>query len=257
MKASSLVHSFPRSSLRIPFLWRHYLYCYCVLCSSRFQNLSALAEPRTTQTTSARSSSVRTHMSKALGKQEDDPWRHVGGTAVNEKTRSNAPAASDTGGFDPIGVKAHLQHAIEGLERYPRYLSRWNSEQDIDRLEQALQDQLKIVRAQRAEIAAHKEATKSLLESFLQSSPRANEYWTLLLKQPSSWDEMVHQRQMWDKDFVRAVEQSWKRHGDRNMVIPLPWTSSSTDRTKELVLEAGQLEPIVRTSVAKSSISLY
>eukprot|EP00545_Synedropsis_sp_CCMP1620_P005439 CAMPEP_0119030510 /NCGR_PEP_ID=MMETSP1176-20130426/41066_1 /TAXON_ID=265551 /ORGANISM="Synedropsis recta cf, Strain CCMP1620" /LENGTH=463 /DNA_ID=CAMNT_0006986881 /DNA_START=17 /DNA_END=1406 /DNA_ORIENTATION=- len=45
--------------------------------------------------------------------------------------------------------KAHLLHALEGLDRYPNYLNRWNKDDDLDELELALEQQLTKVRQQR------------------------------------------------------------------------------------------------------------
>jgi len=44
--------------------------------------------------------------------------------------------------------RSHLLHAIEGLDRYPRYISRWK-ETDINSLEQALKEKLEQVREQK------------------------------------------------------------------------------------------------------------
>ena len=177
--------------------------------------------------------------------EDDDPWQKIGGIAVNEKKRSGVTESHDTSGevktwFDPIRHKAHLYHALEGLERYPRYLSRWNNDDDIDRLETALKVQLEKVQSQREEIQQHRDATKSLLHEFLAQSPV--EYRTLL-QRPDSWDTL--KRDILDQKFCHAVEQSAKR---RKCVVGLPWDNPS--KNDELVLEAAQLEPLMEQEVS-------
>ena len=240
MKRRLLVPSFriPKSSLP----WWRYVYCYCLVTAP----LTAA-----TPTIQPFASSAAKAMSTTTEKQEneeDDPWQKVGGIAVNEKKRRGVVASVDdtkiaaTSGFDPIGHKAHLYHALEGLERYPRYLSRWNDEDDIDRLEAALQAQIVKVRAQRDEIHQHRAATQSLLEEFLAQSPV--EYRTLL-QRPDSWDTL--KRDILDPGFSRAIEQSVKR---RQSVVRLPWDELS-DGDDELVLEAAQLEPLMEQEVSE------
>ena len=53
----------------------------------------------------------------------------LGGGAINEKQRTlGDDTASNTRHFDPLTQKSHLWHALEGLDRYPNYLSRWNDQ---------------------------------------------------------------------------------------------------------------------------------
>lgn len=99
----------------------------------------------------------------------DDPWAAVGGGAVNEKKRSlekkgGTPVRPSFSPFNPEHIKAHLTHAIEGLERYPNYLSRWNV-QDMDLLERALESKLSEVRRQKTEILQRREGIASLVEA--------------------------------------------------------------------------------------------
>ena len=73
--------------------------------------------------------------------------------AINEKKRSlvhsEQPASPPSpSGYDPIRNRAHMMHALEGMDRYPNYLSRWSRE-DMDRLEQGLEHQLAQVRDKR------------------------------------------------------------------------------------------------------------
>ena len=52
---------------------------------------------------------------------------------ANKKSADN----SESSFYDPVQHRSHLFHAIEGLNRYPNYLSRWN-EKDVETLERAL-----------------------------------------------------------------------------------------------------------------------
>uniref|UniRef100_A0A7S3KW25 Fe2OG dioxygenase domain-containing protein n=1 Tax=Amphora coffeiformis TaxID=265554 RepID=A0A7S3KW25_9STRA len=244
MKRGFFVPSFkiPKKSLC---LWR-YIYCYC-LATAPLTVASPTLRPFASSTTTKIMSTTTTEKQE---NEEDDPWQKVGGIAVNEKKRrgvtasdEDTTAAEATTGFDPIRHKAHLYHALEGLERYPRYLSRWNDDDDIDRLEAALQVQIEKVRSQRNEIHQHRAATKSLVEEFLAQSPE--EYRTLL-QRPDSWDTL--KRDILDHGFSRAVEESAKR---RKSVVRLPWDrEESSNGDDVLVLEAAQLEPLMEQEVS-------
>lgn len=143
---------------------------------------------------------------------DDNP---IGGGAINEKKRSfGSPAdgayADDEkdkladSDFDPILRKSHLFHSIEGLDRYPNYLSRWN-ENDIDLLEEALQHQLKKVQTQRKEVVQRRLEIKTLIDHILVQ----NKSYQKLTVQPSSWEE-VHT--ILDASARKAIfRSSWFR----------------------------------------------
>ena len=116
-----------------------------------------------------------------------DPWSRMGGGAINEKPRrgttlhhqqqqqpphreSSLPQQPQqeprTHGFDPQTHQAHLYHALEGLHRYPNYLSRFSDESDLDALEQALQQQLQTVQSQRQRQRRHKQAWQQLVADY-------------------------------------------------------------------------------------------
>ena len=113
-----------------------------------------------------------------------DPWSRMGGGAINEKPRrgttlhhqqpphvksslpQQAQAPPRTHGFDPQTHQAHLYHALEGLHRYPNYLSRFSDESDLDALEQALQQQLQTVQSQRQRQRRHKQAWQQLVADY-------------------------------------------------------------------------------------------
>ena len=102
----------------------------------------------------------------------------VGGGAINEKERffgkkrTNNDNSSDGRGetsgktnFDPQRIPAHLFHALEGLQRYPNYLSRWNYDlEDADRLEAALEEQLSTVRLQKRQVIERNAAIRRIIE---------------------------------------------------------------------------------------------
>lgn len=123
----------------------------------------------------------------------------IGGGEVNERTRTNTRVttkdASTSNGtspiltksFDPVVNRAHLFHAVEGLYRYPNYLSRW-SESDVDRLESALLDQLTLVRKQRDTIRTKRQATDSLVQKLLGQDTSGR--WNALLTPPTSWQRV-------------------------------------------------------------------
>jgi hypothetical protein len=60
------------------------------------------------------------------------------GGVINEKLR-NLPTTKSEKSFSRTS-QSHLLHAVEGLDRYPNYLNRWN-ERDIDELELSLQQE--------------------------------------------------------------------------------------------------------------------
>ena len=86
----------------------------------------------------------------------------IGGGSVNEKERHYRPKSGPKNGispssssptptpchnnglenvevdYNPSSHRSHLLHAIEGLDRYPNYLSRWKKS-DVEALEQELQ----------------------------------------------------------------------------------------------------------------------
>jgi hypothetical protein len=127
----------------------------------------------------------------------------LGGGAVNEKKRLfNKATTLNTEaldkGFNPSESRAHLYHALEGLDRYPNYLARWNVN-DMDRLEQSLEDQLARVREQRAQLTSQRCGIQTILRQL-------NEDWDDVLEPPSTWDDL--KERVFDAAFVQAIEQS-------------------------------------------------
>lgn len=112
----------------------------------------------------------------------------VGGGAINEKKRNliqpMQEQAEPLSGYDPIRNRSHLWHALEGLDRYPNYLSRW-SEEDIDQLEVSLEFQLEKVREQKNAIVKRRRDIDSMVERLVQ-----NDKWRSFLEPPQTWDDI-------------------------------------------------------------------
>lgn len=128
----------------------------------------------------------------------------AGGGAVNEKKRlflhkneyhhhsiddannlANRSDTRDNSAYNPTQHLSHLQHSIEGLDRYPNYLSRWPVE-DMEQLELALENRLQQVRTQRIEVTQQRQKMKLALQSFLNNNPE----WKEFVESPKSWEEI-------------------------------------------------------------------
>jgi len=133
-------------------------------------------------------SALSTSTSNKMQTQEIDPWKEIGGGAVNEKKRlhaANLPPSESH--YDPSQVRSHLWHALEGLDRYPNYLSRWNDD-DIDQLEKSLELQLNKVRQQRQSVQKRRHGIDKLVEKLLKQDGSGR--WSELLKPPSDWNQV-------------------------------------------------------------------
>jgi hypothetical protein len=166
----------------------------------------------------------------------DDPWSGMGGGEVNEKTRSKGlgttygddlPAPSydvshpneseegDAGSFNPLRCKSHLWHALEGLDRYPNYLSRWNEECHMDLLEQALESQLSKVRQQRHQVHAYKTFLRNIVRDVDAMDDGSSPFHNLI-KPPSSW-KALQDRKILHPRLLRAM---WKSKQFRSSSPP-------------------------------------
>ena len=130
---------------------------------------------------------------------DTDPELIVGGGTINEKKRQfladadaddstatkhpNRNKGDSSSSFDPSVHKAHLFHALEGLERYPNYLQRWN-EEDLDLLEQALEEKLQQVRQQRKSVVERRSYMSTIVSRLVESDERFQQ----LANPPTSWD---------------------------------------------------------------------
>ena len=126
---------------------------------------------------------------------DSDPWASLGGGAVNEKLRqheitlssSSSPLAEtmpSTSKYNPSTKRAHLLHALEGMDRYPNYLSRWSLD-DVGQLEDALQQQLDRVRQQKLLIEERRRDIEKLVEVLVEQDGGR---WKHLLTPPTTWD---------------------------------------------------------------------
>ena len=141
-----------------------------------------------------------------------DPWDQVGGGAVNEKARRQIPtersaAITITKSFDPLTHKAHLWHALEGLDRYPNYLARWN-EHDMDQLEEVLEAQLENIRQQRRAVEERRSHIRKLVQTLRSSDHPQNKIHSFeqLLQGPPDWQYI--QQHVLDPELVQAIFQS-------------------------------------------------
>jgi hypothetical protein len=141
----------------------------------------------------------------------------IGGGAVNEKKRffldSLHPedteehnnyldgSSQSNSRYNPTQHRAHLFHAMEGLDRYPNYLSRWE-EPDIDALERALQEKLQQVRDQKSKITQQRQEMQRVLQRFLECSPE----WKEFVQAPSTWEDI--QTKILDQRAAKAIFRS-------------------------------------------------
>jgi hypothetical protein len=124
----------------------------------------------------------------------------LGGGAINEKERNvnelNPPEPVKSGGsFDPSNHRSHLWHALEGLDRYPSYLSRWQ-EDDMVELEKALEKQLQKVRDQKKTVLDRRQGIHTMMKHL---DPK------YVLSIPQNWDEV---RDMLDPIAAKAIFKS-------------------------------------------------
>ena len=141
----------------------------------------------------------------------------VGGGAINEKKRNFGNASSSnldqkcfaTPECNPSRNRAHLFHALEGLDRYPAYLSRW-SNQDIETLEDALEARLEQVRSQKRAVAEKRLRLKGLTAAVLEGDSS----WASLLEPPSTWDKVLSD--ILDPRAARVVKRYLQRNSSHS-----------------------------------------
>lgn len=145
----------------------------------------------------------------------------VGGGSVNEKIRQYRPKSrkhdsssvsmsasslnSDKNSetvYNPLNHRSHLLHALEGLHRYPNYLSRWNNG-DVEILEQELQRVLQQVQEQKSKTHDQRDRVQLALRDFLLEHPE----WKEFSAPPKTWDEL---REILDTRASDAVFRSPK-----------------------------------------------
>lgn len=130
----------------------------------------------------------------------------VGGGAINEKKRlfeksiENSEDQPFGSSYDPARFRSHLWQALEGMDRYPNYLSRWNTD-DMDKLEEALELQLSKVREQRQAIASRRRGIEMVVDRLVEQ----DEKWLPFLQPPESWDDVL---EVLDPQIAKAVFES-------------------------------------------------
>jgi hypothetical protein len=164
------------------------------------------------------------------------------GGSINEKVRHcrNEMANSDSNGknesFFDRHCRAHLLHALEGLDRYPNYLNRWN-EKDITELELSLQDKIEKVREQKIAILKQRNAIVALCQQQQQAELLLHPN----LQKPNSWEEL--QEKILDPSFYRAIIES------RKFQKNLPPLEDVLSGNVAVELDAHKLESIVDPEV--------
>jgi hypothetical protein len=153
----------------------------------------------------------------------------IGGGSVNEKKRhydpksrqqdTRSPSSSSSSPlsstqrdnnihentervYNPSNHRSHLLHAIEGLNRYPSYLSRWENN-DVEALEQELQRLLGQVQEQKSNTENQRDCIQLALRDFFLEYPE----WKQFSVPPESWDEI---REILDPRAADAIFRSQK-----------------------------------------------
>lgn len=150
----------------------------------------------------------------------------IGGGAINEKQRQYqggekgsvagevvASSSSSSSFYAPSKHPSHLYHALEGLDRYPNYLARWQPE-DIDQLEASLEEKLSLVRQQRTQVLQERtDAAQQVVQSLLETHEE-KERWQTLLKPLETWQDI--QSKLLDPTAVTAIFKSKMFSAKRN-----------------------------------------
>lgn len=173
-----------------------------------------------------------------------DPWSNLGGGAINEKKRRHGQQQlpqdkeqerEQPKGFSPSSQKSHLMHAIEGLDRYPNYLSRW-SLHDMDRLDAALQEQVAKVREQRKAIVERRQDIQQLVDKLVERDIR----WKKLLQAPASWQEV--RERILDPAAAQAIFRS---NMFTNRTVPPPDVGQVINGKAQISLDASKLSELL------------
>ncbi len=179
---------------------------------------------------------------------DDSPDQVIGGGAINEKKRTflfdgvpKEPALVGNSVFQGTHNQAHFLHAMEGLDRYPNYVARWNAD-DSEELERALERRLEKVRQQRRDTQEQRERLQQMIQNICQQEPE----WKTLLEPPQTWDE-VRQSGIFDARTNSAIFRSKCFHPSLNYTVPsVPEVLAGRERVE---LDAGYLEEIMEEEV--------
>ena len=169
---------------------------------------------------------------RAFSSMSSDPWQKVGGGAVNEKERTHRVSEGESASsFDPSLHKAHLFHALEGLDRYPNYLSRWNVA-DMERLEASLEGQLQKVREQKQTVLDRRKGIEQLVNMIASRDESIRQ----LLRCPESWEQV---KELLHPDAVKAIFSS------RGFPVNDATPADVLDGTVKVDLDVAQLETLL------------
>jgi len=208
----------------------------------------------TTTAAAAPTSSSNTTMNNQEQKEHPDS---VGGGAINEKIRTYDETAGQsthaknstqqqitttTTTYNPSSVPSHLYHALEGLDRYPNYLHRWNMS-DIDRLEQSLEDQLALVRQQRATVQERRDGCARVVQAMLQDHPQRTK-WQKILEPCQTWDQV--RDRILDARAAHAIFRSpMFRDSNKSNKSTIPSVQDVMNGRTVVHLDPGRLEALL------------
>lgn len=169
-----------------------------------------------------------------------NPAEEIGGGAINEKKRVFQDATMGQTlerkhAFDGSN-KSNFLHAMEGLERYPNYLSRW-SNVDIDELEGALLEKLQKVRQQKNERQEKLDALQKVIQRICEKEPE----WKEFVEAPKDWDRI--RAEILDEQAVKALFRNKIFRASENNTIPTVEQVLSGERRVDL--DAGYLEELM------------
>lgn len=173
----------------------------------------------------------------------------IGGGRINEKMRTyrglngdETINATDDGGpqhyYQPTEKQAHLYHALEGLDRYPNYLARWNAE-DIDRLEESLVEKLAIVRNQREALEERQVSANQLVQTLL----RSNQKWEGFLTPCQTWDEV--RERILHPQAAKAIFSSKMFQARRTNKTVIPSVKDVVSGQTPVEVDPGRLESLL------------
>lgn len=187
-------------------------------------------------TSSAAGQSVRLPRGAVIAMESDDEV--IGGGDINEKKRFNSvPVTTDKSYYDPCSLRPHLWHALEGLDRYPNYLSRW-SDDDIDRLQNSLEEKLILVRQQKQAVQRKRDSTERIVQELLQSDD--GEKWKSFVEIPATWKDV--RDRILDPRASRAIFRS-KMFA--NSSIPTPTVLEVLAGQVAIELDVAQLQVLM------------
>ena len=183
----------------------------------------------------------------------ENPDQVIGGGAINEKKRTfldrgegSKQTKLDSGSttaFQGTRNQAHFLQAMEGLDRYPNYLAKWNNE-EAEELEQALLQRLEKVREQRRYTGSQHERLQQVVEKVCREEPT----WREFLQPPQSWDEVRTSGILDDRISNTIFRSKFFRESKNHTVPSVQEVLSGSGQRVEL--EAGYLEEVMDEEVS-------